>query len=106
LALALVAEEPEVAELDPGDVVDPTVAFLFPDGPVAVVPLTSRTTLFATSQHWLAALPLEPSFPVPCAFAEPSIANNARPQAAARQTFFIGIPPFFKGGRIADDCQR
>lgn len=51
LALALVPEEGagEVPELGPGDVVDPTV--VFPDGPVAVAPLTSRTTLLLTSQH-------------------------------------------------------
>ncbi|CCE12157.1 putative glutamine synthetase (fragment) [Bradyrhizobium sp. STM 3843] len=53
MALALVPDvgAVEVLELEPGDVVEPTV--VFPDGPVAVVPLTSRTTLLATSQHCL-----------------------------------------------------
>ena len=71
MALELVPEvavpepAPELAD-DPGDVVDPTVLLLFPDGPVALVPLLSRTTLLLRSQHWLAAVPLEPELvPVP-----------------------------------------
>jgi len=74
-----------VPELDPGDVVDPAVRLLFPDGPVALVPLLSRIALLLTSQHWLVAVPvaLEP-VPVPCAFAKPPTAKNAAPHAAAR----------------------
>ena len=49
---------------DPGEVVDPTVRPLFPDGPVALVPLLSRITLLLRSQHWLAAVPLEPELPL------------------------------------------
>ncbi len=92
LALELVPDVPDVPdmpELDPGEVADPTV--LFPDGPVASVPLLSRTTLLLTSQHWFVAFPLEPPVPVPCAFAKPPTANNATPHAAASQTFFIDI---------------
>jgi hypothetical protein len=64
-AFALVAELTVVPEevlvvlpLEPGDVVEPTV--VFPDGPVAVVPLLSRTTLLPTSQHCLRSWPLDP----------------------------------------------
>jgi hypothetical protein len=63
-----------VPELELDDVVEPTV--VFPDGPVAVAPLTSRTTLFATSQHCF-SWPVEPPVEVPCALANAPTANNA-----------------------------
>jgi hypothetical protein len=97
LAPELVPPEPEVPEPeledDPDDVVDPTVLLVFPDGPVAVVPLLSRTRLLLTSQHWLAAVPLElEPVPVPCAFAKLATASSAAPEAAAKMTFFMDVP--------------
>lgn len=72
--MELVPVGPDAAELEPGDVgdVDPTVPFVSPDGPVALVPLRSRTTLLLTSQHWFCDTPLElePAL-VPCALAKP-----------------------------------
>jgi hypothetical protein len=91
LALELVLVGPEFED-DPDDFVDPTVLLRFPDGPVALVPLLSRTTLLLTSQHWLLAVPLElrPVW-VPCAFAKLTIVSNAAPHAAAKYTFFMAV---------------
>lgn len=90
--------EPELEledEDDPGDVVDPTVLLVFPDGPVALVPLLSRTRLLPTSQHWLVEAPLElEPVPVPCAFAKLATASSAAPEAAAKMTFFMDVPSF------------
>lgn len=102
----LVPPEPEVPEPeledDPGDVVDPTV-LLFPDGPVALVPLLSRTTLLLRSQHWLVEVPLElEPVPVPSAFAKLATASSAAPEAAAKITFFMDVPSSFD----RHECQR
>jgi len=91
--------EPEVPgpepEDDPGDVVDPTVLLLFPEGPVALVPLRSRTTLLLRSQHSLVEVPLElEPVPVPSAFAKLASASDAAPEAAAKITFFMDVPSF------------
>jgi hypothetical protein len=87
-------------EDDPGDVVDPTVLSVFPDGPVALVPLLSRTRLLPTSQHWLVEAPLEPPVPVPCAFAKLATASSAAPEATAKMTFFMDVPSFVWPARM------
>ena len=83
LALALVPVGAVLPDFDALDAVDPTVLLVSPDGPVASVPLRSRTTLLLTSQHLLVDVPLELD-PVPCAFATLPSARNAAPHAAAR----------------------
>ena len=85
MALALVPVGAVLPDFDSPDAVDPTVLLVSPDGPVALVPLRSRTTLLLTSQHLLVDVPLalEP-VPVPCAFATLPSAKKAAPHAAAR----------------------
>ena len=96
--------EPELED-DPGDV-DPTVLLVFPDGPVALVPLLSRARLLPASQHWLVETPLElEPVLVPCAFAKLATASSATPEAAAKMTFFMVVPSFVLTGKNASESQ-